>query len=152
MIYDSLDSLGSYKGLSRNLDDAIEYIASHDLGGLPEGRSPIDGERLFCSVMSYETKEPTLARYEAHRRYLDIQILLEGREDCFYLPLEGLPALEAFDPERDVGFHSEAGRAGLALPLERGLFALFLPQDAHKPGCARGGSRRVRKVVVKVEL
>jgi biofilm protein TabA len=152
MIYDSLDRLGSYRGLSRNLDAAMEYLAAHDLEGLSDGRSPIDGDRLFCNVMSYETKEASAAKYEAHRRYIDIQILLEGREDCFYLPLEGLPVLEEFSAERDVGFYSEAGVGGLGLPLAKGLFALFFPHDAHKPGCQRGGKCRVRKVVVKVEL
>jgi YhcH/YjgK/YiaL family protein len=38
------------------------------------------------------------------------------------------------------------------LQLTPGSFALFYPEDAHKPNCAWDAPERVRKVVVKVRL
>ncbi len=121
MIYDRLDRLGSYRGLSKNLDE-------------------------------YETKEATEARYEAHLRCIDTQLVLEGRESCHFAPLEELEPAEPFSVEKDVGFFLEPVGGGCSLSLRPGLFALFFPRDAHKPGCVLEGGDRVRKIVIKVAV
>ncbi len=150
MIYDSMDKLTQYKGLSRNLDAAIDYLGTHDVSTLPEGKHPVDGDRVIVQVMSYETKDLSAAKFEAHRRYMDIQFVLEGKEGCYMTPLAGLEPSGPFDGEKDLGFFH--GEGGAFFPLTPGVFALFFPHDAHKPSCDLDGKRRNRKVVVKVAV
>ncbi len=152
MIYDSLKNLHRYTGLTKNLDTALQYVQSKAsvLNTLPEGKHPIDGDRVIIQVMTYETKDLVQARFEAHRKYIDIQFVLDGKEACYARPLDGLEPAEPFNEEKDVGFFK--GDGGAFFPLEEGAFAVFFPWDAHKPSCDWEGKRQVRKVVVKVKV
>jgi len=38
------------------------------------------------------------------------------------------------------------------LPLEAGMFAIFFPQDIHRPCMQIDGPEKVKKVVIKVKL
>lgn len=151
MIYDRLENLKDYKGLSAGLDTAIDYLAANGVETLGQGKYAIDGDRVFFLVQSYETKDLSAAKYEAHRKYIDIQFVLEGAESCFCSPLAGLVPSEPFIAERDIGFY-QAPEAEAFLPLTPGVFALFFPRDAHKPSCDLGEKRAVRKIVVKVAV
>ena len=150
MIYDTMDKIASYKGLARNLDSAIDYLVKNKVSALPDGKHPVDGDRVIVQVSTYETKDLPAAKFEAHRKYIDIQFVLEGKEACYMTPLEGLEPSEPFSEERDLGFYK--GDGGAFLPLTPDVFAVFFPQDAHKPSCDLGGKRKNRKVVVKVAL
>ncbi len=152
MIYDRLDQLKTYLGISRNLDTAIAWLAANDAGKLAMGKYPVDGEKVIVLAQSYETKERTLARFEAHRRYIDIQLVTEGQEQCYATPLSNVGASEPFSAENDIGFYGEPASGEVALPMLPGTFAVFFPQDAHKPSCDLDVKRPVRKIVVKVAV
>ena len=148
MILDQVSNLRLYKGISKNIDVAIEYLRKNDVCALPDGRHAIDGDVVYVQVMSYQTKPLAEATFEAHRRYIDIQILIEGEELCYYAPLQGLVASLPFDQGKDIGFYK--GAEGSSFPLRPGTFALFFPHDAHKPSCDFKGRSPVRKAVVKI--
>jgi YhcH/YjgK/YiaL family protein len=150
MIYDRLDKLATYKGISKNLDTAIDYLGKNKVGGMPEGKHPVDGDRVIVQVMSYETKDLSAAKFEIHKKYIDIQIVLEGKEGCYCRPMEGLEPSEPFITERDVGFLK--GEGGAFMPLTPEVFAIFFPHDAHKPSCDWEGKHKNRKVVVKIAV
>ena len=85
MIYDGLDVIERYRGLSRGLDVLIDWLGKNDPKDLPLGRTEIDGSRVFANVMEAKTKRREDARFEFHHRYADVQIDLEGEErfeDC----------------------------------------------------------------------
>ena len=52
MITDTLANLARYRGLHKNLDTAIDWLASHDVSALPNGRTVIDGEAVFVMLSS----------------------------------------------------------------------------------------------------
>jgi YhcH/YjgK/YiaL family protein len=87
MILDQLESLGCYRGISKSLDTAIDYLLTADLKKLANGSHRVDGDRLLANVMTYETKRPGEGKFEAHRKYIDIQVVLEGEERCCCAPL-----------------------------------------------------------------
>jgi biofilm protein TabA len=153
MIYDRMENLGVYEGISKNLDAAIARLREGGLDRLELGKHPVDGEKVFLLAQSYETKDPPPGgRYEAHRKYIDIQLLTEGEESCYYESLEGLVTLEPYAADRDAGFYKGSASGGLRLSLVPGFFAVFFPQDAHMPSCAAGAKRGVRKIVIKVAV
>ena len=146
MIYDSLNHLSQYLGIHKNLDTALQYLASHDLSKLPLGRLELDGEEAYLMVSDVEYHAPEEGRYEAHRDYADVQLSLTGGESVGYLPLEALKEWEDYQP--DIVFARE-NPPGLELPLEQGRFVVLFPQDAHRPGVGQG---KGRKIVVKIRM
>lgn len=148
MIYDTLEHAGQYRKLSGNLAKALDYLTGTELETVEAGRVEIDGERVFALFQSYETK-PENDRPEAHRKYIDIQYLIEGEELIGVAPLASMERVAEAAPERDIWFYEgETAK----LPLGGGRFAILFPQDAHAPCIAAGECRPVRKVVVKVAV
>ena len=80
MLVDSFDYIACYKGLHPNLDTAIDWLNSHTLDALENGRTIIDGENVFVNVMDADLRDAEGAAFEYHRRYADLQIDLSGGE------------------------------------------------------------------------
>lgn len=114
-----------------------------------DGRTDIDGDRLYASGATYETGTREERRFEAHRNYIDVQVLLEGEEIIDVSLDRYLPTLEAYDGQRDVMFLKPPQQVA-SLAMRPGYFAVFYPHDIHLPGCHLGAERRVRKIVMKV--
>jgi len=118
----------------------------------PEGEQEIRGRRIFARVMRYQSIPRRQGKLESHRKYADIQVLLSGEEFVEWVPLEGLPEA-AHDSEADVSFHPVPENPHGSFKLTPGLFALFLPGDAHMPMLQAGAaSGPVTKVVIKVDV
>ncbi|MFO0901652.1 MAG: YhcH/YjgK/YiaL family protein [Pirellulales bacterium] len=149
MIVDTLNNAATYRGLPERFQRALAYLASQDLAALPLGRIDLEGDSLFVLVQEYDTKRPEEGRWEAHRRYADIQLVPTGRERIGVGRIEQMQVDAPYDAQRDVGFFQGAGDW---ITLESGRFAIFFPQDVHLPCIACDAAQRVRKVVAKVEI
>jgi biofilm protein TabA len=161
VIFDALENLERYRGLDARLDRGLEALRALSAGDaglkLVDGRHGLAGAGLYANVSSYRTEDPAAKPFEAHRRYLDVQVVLEGRETLYWAPLRRLQAQGEYSPGEDITYYSPAPGAGgleLGLPLEPGLFVVLFPQDGHRPGCHPAGGRpqAVRKLVLKVRL
>lgn len=150
MIHDIVPNISLYRGLDARLVRGLEMLHSFETGA-PIGRREIEGEALFALVQTYETTPSAQKRFEAHRRYADIQYVVSGEERILHAPTARLTVVEAYDPEKEVMFLSDPPRA-TEIVLTAGAFAIFWPGDAHKPGCALSGPAPVLKVVIKVLL
>lgn len=147
MVIDRLRNAAGYYGLGRRLQAAFEYLQRNELHRRELGRYEINGGSVYALVQQYSTKPREQGRLEAHRRYMDVQYLLEGAERIGYANLESLRVVQPYDEAKDVLFCE--GEADLLL-LRAGSFALFGPQDAHMPGLLVAAPQTVKKVVVKV--
>jgi biofilm protein TabA len=150
MIVDSLAHAARYEPLDPGIALGLAYLRSFD-PETPDGRYPLDGDDLFALVQSYATGPGTERRFEAHRAYLDIQYVARGVERILHAPVAALEVETPYDEATDLIFFREPG-ASSSLLLREGDFAIFHPQDAHKPGCMAGSRAEVKKVVVKVRL
>ncbi|MCC8193803.1 MAG: YhcH/YjgK/YiaL family protein, partial [Deltaproteobacteria bacterium] len=112
---------------------------------------PIDGDRVFASVESLFTQDEASRRFEAHRRYLDIQLLLAGREKHLYAPdLRGMVLTEDLLAERDLAFYASPPSPG-SFVLAPGHYAVYFPGEPHCPCCAATpGGEAIRKIVFKI--
>lgn len=72
MIYDKIENIDLYK-LDKN---AVEFIKN--LTPDIECKKHIITENVYANVEEYKTKEQGF--FEAHKNYIDIQILLSGEE------------------------------------------------------------------------
>ena len=118
----------------------------------PNGRCDLDGDNCFALVQSYKTKPLSEAKFEAHRKYIDIQFIQAGRESLLWAPLSVLrETTQPYSDERDVAFYATPSQV-TSINLRAGDFTIFFPEDGHAPGVEWAGVVEVRKVVIKVRI
>ncbi len=149
MICDHLLSARPYYSLHQGFPAALEFLAGlSSREPPPSGRVELDGERLFAIFDQAIGRGRAGAKLEVHRRYVDIQVCLAGRETIGWRPLrECTKPTAEFDAGRDIQFFADSPTAWFDLAPEH--FAIFWPGDAHAP---LAGEETVHKVVVKVAV
>ena len=98
--------------------------------------------------MEADLREAEGAEYEYHKRYADLQIDISGSE--YWEWTDKAEFTDTFQEASDFGL--AAGRSRCGGTLGDGSFALFLPEEFHKPSCKNGSHTHVRKAVIKIEM
>jgi len=143
MITDNIKNLKNYNIVSEKVADFLLSLSAKTQAGHYE----ID-DTAYANVDVYNTK--TDCKFEAHKKYIDIQMLLEGTEELDYISVDGLNIKEAYDEKRDVMFFHNPEKAPDTLQLEPFKFALIYPHEAHRP--QMGSGQQVKKAVVKIAV
>ena len=147
MIIDRSENAALYYPLHPRFKQAFDYIAQIDIHTLPVGRHEIDNS-MYVLVQEYTTKPKSEGKWEAHRRYIDLQYVVQGAEGMGYANIHDLEQGE-YMPEKDfLPLFGEAGQ----IALRSGYFVLLFPEDAHMPSMALGESKPARKIVVKIAV
>lgn len=149
MIYDKIDNIELYKGLSKDIYLGLKYLRK----ATPEVESGVHelSPRGKAIVSEYKTKESNEHGYEAHKKFIDIQYLLKGSEKICCLPIEQLKETKPYLEEIDAAFYT-ANTNPIELTLGNGYFAIFFPQDGHMPQLCVNEPTDVKKVVIKVRI
>ena len=148
MILSSLSQSSRYASLHPLFQRAFDYIRDTDLFALVPGRYNIVGDDLIAIVEQVSGKTKDKARLEAHRRYIDIQLVLEGDEQMGWKPLaDCLNPVSEHSDERDIRFFHDAPASYVAVPPDH--FCIFFPEDAHAPLVGGG---QIRKVIFKIAV
>lgn len=151
MILDRIERAGLYFATDSPYMKAIAF-ARDAAAGLPDGMHLIDGERLKANVESYETKPAELRRFESHRLYGDVQVMLQGEERQDFADVSDPVTDGGYLAGRDVEFF-KAPAAYTPVHLRPGCFVVYQPGELHRPGAAVAGEPRpVRKVCMKVRV
>jgi biofilm protein TabA len=151
VIYDLLTRLPTYRSISPTLARAIEYAISTDLSALPLGKFAIEGDRVFGIVMEYQTRTPAETKWETHRKYIDIQLMLAGEEKMAFCDIAGLSEIDPYDAEKDATFYHPPAESK-SLSVAANQFTIFFPHDAHAPSQMIDSPGPVRKLVIKVAV
>jgi len=152
MIIGKLADLYRYKGLSKNIDTAIDFILNNDLMALPKGKTEIDGKNVYVNRDTYVARPLEECFFENHENYIDIQIVLKGQEVIGYTHITN-PDLKVTTPyniEKDVTKYNYDPKGAVFFTLEEG-FALVYTEDAHLAKC-KANDDIVEKAVVKVKI
>ena len=149
MILDKLENATLYSSISENFKKGFEFLKNNDLSALEIGRYEIEGKDVYGLVSEYESKAPQDCKPEAHQLYADIQYVVSGREAIGFATLNNQKLITEYNPDKDIAFFS--GKT-TPLILESGTFAVFFPQDIHRPCMRIEGPENVKKVVVKVRV
>lgn len=148
MILDTLDQADRYLALHPLFARAFEFLRGTDLKALPTGKHSVQDEAIFAIVEACAGRTRAEAQLECHRRYIDIQLVLEGIDEMGWKPVtECVKPLADYDAARDIRFFSDTPSSWITTPP--GAFCLFFPDDAHAPLVSMGF---IRKVVVKIAL
>ena len=150
MVRGTLKDWKSTPGI-QGLERAFEYLATTDLAALPLGRTDIEGDDVYVSLSEGETRPPEQVQFEAHRRYIDIQLVVRGQEAIGVAPAAALATITPYDAAKDIEFFA-VPRESATLELRAGEFAVFTPADGHRPSLHLDGPHVSRKAVVKVSV
>jgi biofilm protein TabA len=132
-------------------EKAFKFLKTNDLSKLESKRYDIDGDDLFATVSEYLSKNEETTRFEAHRKYIDIQYVISGKEIMNIAPLTTVKdVVTPYDATKDIEFLTvEKIIKFSATPSN---FFIFFPADAHRPGLKDGVNSNVRKIVIKVKV
>jgi len=151
MIIGKIKDLKLYKGLSPNIDKAIDYALSTDLTALAVGKQDIDGKNITINRQSYTGKPAADCAAENHNDYLDLQIVLKGTEGFGYADI-GNPTLKTLDPynkEKDVTKYTCVDET--VYTMTEGSFAIVFPEDVHRPQI-KINEGTIEKAVIKIRI
>jgi biofilm protein TabA len=148
MILDALANADQYAALNPLFAHAFGFLRSTNLGALMPGKHAVQGEQIFAIVEACAGRTRAEAKLECHRRYIDIQLVLEGVDEMGWKPLADCraPATD-YDAARDIRFFDDEPSSWIATPP--GSFCVFFPDDAHAPLVSTG---MIRKVVIKIAV
>lgn len=136
--------------MTPTLKKAINFLRRPDIRNLADGRVDIDGQDVFALLQQYETVITDIPRFEYHRKYIDIQYIVSGKEVIGWAPVERMTITEAYNMEKDICFGTVPKEEITPVYLQEGQLAVFYPEDGHAPKLAAGAPSSVFKIVVKV--
>ena len=150
MIVDRLENASHYYGLGERFQTAFEYLQTTDFATLEEGEYPISGKEIYVVLARRPARDRSKAQFEAHRRFADIQYMVEACDLMGYATVDEMEVTREYDSEDDAFLGNADGDFLRAAP---GLFFLFNPQDAHMPSIKGNNTDpETLKAIVKVLL
>ena len=148
MIFSSLSQSERYAALHPLFPRAFEFMRDTDLNALAPGVHQIIDKQLFVIVEEADGRTRAEAKLEAHRKYIDIQLVLKGVDEMGWKPLSDChQPLDDYDRERDIRFFDDEPDSWIATPA--GAFCIFFPEDAHAPLVSSGA---IRKIIFKIAV
>ncbi len=150
MIVTSFDSpmLPTYLKTHERLAPALEAAKKLIAENAEDGKYIIDGDNIYIMISTIETKLPENAKFEVHHNYIDIQLVLEGRELIGFDEYADLEKMDTNKVDCENFFMNEKYDK---VYLEKGQFAIIFPEEPHAPGVAADAPSRVRKMVLKIK-
>ena len=144
MIIEDIENISKYEPLvSKNVINFLKGLSPDS----PVGHYEID-ENSYANIDQYVPKQYNKCKFEAHKKYIDIQMVLYGEENLEYTGIKDLEISEEYDENKDVMFFKNTDDFD-TVKLTPFKFAFIYPHEAHKPQI-KTSSDLVKKVVVKI--
>ena len=151
MIKDNLQHISYYSYLTRELQLSLKYLKNTDFSDMENGKYEFIEGKAFAIVQDYTSKPESEGKFEAHRKYIDIQFIVKGEEKIGKGNLEDFEEITEYDEEKDIVFLTPKDNEKVEfIKLKEGEFAIFTNKDVHMPSIAVENPSYVKKVVIKV--
>lgn len=150
MIYDKIENLGVYFDENSKFAKVETELKKFLEAPFDEGKIEIDGDNMWCNVCRYQVNPDNPLKYEAHREYADVQIMVEGEENIGWANVKDCNITDDFKEGCDIAFMDAPN--GQFFALRKGYFMVFFPEDAHAPCRKSENSDFAHKLVFKVKL
>ena len=149
MIVTTIDKITEY-GEIPYAQDILDFVKSYDKNDIKTGRFDIYGDDLFAAVSEYKTEPAEDRKFENHKKYIDLQILVGGSEEIHWAPVETLNMTEEnFSQGGDIAFYN--GEELGSVVLRGDTCAILFENDAHKPNVMHKNIKNVVKIVFKIK-
>lgn len=146
MIVCPWSNIKKYAPLIPGLEEAMQAVA--EVADWTPRTIPLsNGNKIL--VQEYATKEIATQLVETHRKYLDVQYIVEGEELLGWAPTETLTPAEEYNEVKDKQMYS--GHVDL-MRIGQGCCYVVWPEDAHMPGVHLDKPTSVKKLVLKLKV
>lgn len=153
MIMGDMKHLDAYKAQMPDfIYEVLKEASQFDFAGVPDGKYKIRGCNM--NVETSPTEPSAQRKLEGHKDFIDVQYEVEGKEEWIGIEtiFDAGKCIESH-PDRDLYFYEAGKDPETKIHFKKGRFAVFFPEDLHRPLCqGESGSRQLRKAVVKVPV
>lgn len=161
MIFTNINDKLQNSSLAKDIQFCIDYAEKNreKILSLENGSYDVGYNRIKMNVGKYFTKKENDKFWESHKRYLDVQIMIDGSERVVFNDIRNMKE-KSFDPERDLVILE--GNKLFDIIIENGDVLVFFPNDVHKPELdildseneeeCENKKKIVTKVVFKIEI
>lgn len=146
---DNIEFARQYHASKTLWEKAFAFMRDKNLEDIATGKYPIAGDSVFASVTNAPSKEFERSAWESHRRYIDLQYVIRGKEKIGVSPLAEATVIKPYNEAKDGANYDAAGKYYIATPKE---FFLFFPNDVHRPNIKVAGYDTVKKLVIKIRV
>lgn len=146
MIVDNIRNIMYYKALLPGLEAGMKAV--RELGKLEVGRYEFEGG--FFLVQKGTTKNIGTGTFEAHRKYADVQIIVEGSEELAWEDIEKVETVIEYNPEKDA--ERLNGEKTHVMLISKDMFYIAFPHDAHQPVAHTLVPQNFTKIVMKLPV
>lgn len=151
MIKDNLQHIDYYNYLSPGIYFGLKYLKDTDFSKMENGKYELKEGKVYAIIQDYSSKPESEGKFEAHRKYIDIQFIIEGEERIGVGKLEDFQEVTEYDEEKDIVFLTPKDEAKTDfVKVVTGEYMILLPKDVHMPSIAVDSPSYVKKVVIKV--
>lgn len=134
------------------IQNALSYLLKTDFSKLSNGKHLLQGEKMFVIIDEYKTEPLNEKLAEAHKKYIDIQFMISGKESIgFSLDGKGGELIEAYSDAKDAELYKALENES-SLVLVPGDYAIFFPGEIHRPGCFTESESVIKKAIVKISV
>ena len=147
MIIAKLSNKDEYRGIHPRLDRALELMTEEFLSGVTAQTRYLEGEDLYVTRFDLETVPFEETFYESHKKYLDIHIVVSGRERVDIAHPDTLTLTQ-----QQGDFYGYRGEAEQSVMLKPGNFLVVFPGDAHRLKIAVQEPEPFSRVVFKLKV
>lgn len=149
MIFGNIENMSEFSYLEESVKECFDYLKNNDLKCYEKGSHEIDGTRLFVNIVEYTTTTPEERFWEAHREYLDIHVMLDGKEQIDLNFIQNMDQRE-YVPKDD--FLPMDGEKNASVVLENNDFLICYPSDGHRTAVAVDEPVKIKKAIFKVRI
>lgn len=149
MIFGNIENLKEYPFLDQAIKECFEYAKNNNLISYDKGSYEIEGDKLFVNIAEYETTNPDNRFWEAHKKYLDLHMVLSGSEQIDLNFIDNMN-LENYVKKDD--FLPMQGEKNSSLILREKDFLICYPSDCHKTGIEVKNSEKIKKAIFKIKI
>ena len=146
-------TMDKYASIKAICESGYDFVNNALQNGVENGKYPLEGG-AYAVVSEYVTKAIEDAKFEAHKKFIDVQLILSGKEIIGVMPTERMrlgKCIGEYNPEKDVELYRECGEYD-AKVLEPGDFLILYPEDGHMPGVHADGPCDMKKIVLKIPV
>jgi YhcH/YjgK/YiaL family protein len=148
MITDKIENVNLYSEIPEYAKEFITKLSKD----IKLGKYYLE-QNDFANIETYSTKNYEDAKFEIHKKYIDIQLLISGKEQIYIKHKNDISEEPEYNEEKDIAFYAEPLNNSDFVTLNGTNFVMIFPHEAHAPQVAIDNiSNKVKKVVLKIEI
>lgn len=136
--------------IDKRLADAVHYITTLEKNKLEIGTYKVN-DNFYYSVQEYYTKPQSECLLESHKKYVDIQWIVEGVEAIEMVDISRLQVEKIYSKDKDIMYWKVIPNM-MRVVLKEETYIVLYPDNAHMGCISIENPVRVKKIVGKVKI